>query len=328
MQVTASQIFRELDEGKWSPFYLIVGEEPFQAGEILARLKKFFKQGDFNSDSFDGEHLDVGALVSSVDMLPGLFDDHRLVLCQRVDKVAPSSWEAMDAYFANPSPSTCFVMTAAKVDKRKTWVKQAEKLGRLVEISEPYERDLPRWQTYFQTKLKKQIESEAWALLTQSCGGSLSLMWSAVQTAATYVGDSTLIRGEDVAALVSGSSGDVFELAEEVLCRRPGPSMRLFHQLLRSGENEIKILSILLRQFRLVDHCARLMSQGITDGKTIASQIGTHPFFVPKIMGQAKHHTTESLRRAFELLTESDFKLKAGDGGLFENFLVPYFSKA
>jgi hypothetical protein len=59
MQVTASQIFRELDDGKWAPFYLIVGEEPFQAGEILDRLKKFFKQGDFNSDSFDGEHLET-----------------------------------------------------------------------------------------------------------------------------------------------------------------------------------------------------------------------------------------------------------------------------
>jgi hypothetical protein len=42
MQVTAQQLFKDLDTGKWKPFCLVVGEEPFQAAEILARLKGFF----------------------------------------------------------------------------------------------------------------------------------------------------------------------------------------------------------------------------------------------------------------------------------------------
>lgn len=328
--VSAGQIFRELDEGKWKPFYLVVGEEPFQAGEIQERVRAFFASADSPVESFEGDSLDGPALLASLQELPGLFADEgkpKLIFCSRIDKASASAMEALESYFQDPNPTTCLLMTAAKADRRKGWVKAVDSKGYLVEVAEPYDRDWPRWQGYFAKKLGKRIAAEAWDLLVESSGRSLSVLWAEAQKAALYIGNRPEITKEDMAQLASfGGDTDVFAFAEEVLCRRSASSLYKFHRLVQSGENEVKLMAILLRQFRLVDHCLRLNRQGITDSKSLASQLGTHPFFVPQILGQMKHQSPESLDRAFHLLAEADYRLKTGGGHLFESFLVPYFS--
>ncbi len=60
MPFAFSQIVSELDAGRWKPFYLAVGEEPFQMTELFERLKGFFIPNEtartFNYEAFDGEH--------------------------------------------------------------------------------------------------------------------------------------------------------------------------------------------------------------------------------------------------------------------------------
>lgn len=333
MQVTAGQIFKELEQGKWKPFYLIVGEEPFQAGELLERLKQFFLKdpsaAEFSYESFDGDQLDGGAALASLETMPGLFaqvDATRLIYCSRFDRASPAALEVLEGYFANPAESSCFVMTAAKADKRKAWVKHVDQKGYLVEVAEPYDRDWPKWQGYFERKLKKRFEGEAWAALVETAGRSLSLIWTEAQKLSLYVGEKPTITAEIVREVVSGSAdADVFAFAEEVLCGRRAQAADRYRRLVRDGEADVKLLSILVRQFRQVDQVAALLRAGVTDGKAIASRVGIHPYFVPKVIGQAKHQSEESLASAFQLLADSDYRLKTGDGALFETFLVPYF---
>ena len=167
MQITAQQLFKDLEAGIRKPFYVIVGEEPFQMSEILSRLKKVFlakeEDGTFNFEAFDGEHLDVSALIGSLDTLPGLFDGPgamRLILCRHFEKINATGIEALDRYFKSPSDTTCFVIQAGKMDKRKAWVKAVDAKGDVVEVSEPYDREWPKWQGYFERKIEKKIDGE------------------------------------------------------------------------------------------------------------------------------------------------------------------------
>lgn len=331
---TAQQVFKDLEANTWKPFYLIHGEEPFQMGEVLQKLKKFFIQdetgGTFNYEVFDGEGLDSSALLASLEMLPGLFggDSLRLVVCQRFEKATASASEILESYFKNPLETTCFVLTATKVDKRKSWYKQVEKQGAVIEVSEPYDREWPKWHGYFEKKIGKKIEADAWEMLLESSGRMLSVLWMEVQKAATFVGEMDSIRGKEMSQLISsGGLSDIFAFAEDVVCRRQLDAVSKYQNLLLSGENEIKLLSILVRQFRMVDQCLGLMKKGITDSKTIAPQIGAHPFFVSKIISQTKFHSPKSLGHALDLLSECDFRMKTGEGSLFENFLVPYLHR-
>lgn len=330
----ASDIFKELQKNQVRPFYVIVGEEPFQISEITQKIKDHFvadsHASDFSYECFEGDHLKVDDLLASLDMLPGLFDEpdtKRLVRCDRFEKVSASALEKLKTYFESPSESSVFLITASKIDKRKAWVKAVQKTGFLVEVKEPYDRDWPRWQSYFEKKIGKKFESLAWDKCVTFSQKTLSLLWPEVQKAALYVGDRNTITEKDIHELLSTSlRADVFQFADDVTEKNTFRAMKGFEALLLEGESEVKILAILVRQFRMLEKCQRLTKKGIHDPKALASQLGTHPFFVGKVQAQAKQLTKPEVERALALLAEVDYGLKTGRSQLFEGFLTKYFS--
>ena len=330
----AAQIFKELDKNQTRPYYVIVGEEPFQISEITSRIKNHFIKTDseaaFSYECFDGETGKADQLLSSLEMLPGLFDGPdsiRLIRCDRFDKFSASSLEILKPYFENPSTSTIFLIVATKLDKRKSWVKAVQQKGILVEVSEPYDREWPRWQGYFEKKCGKKIESPAWEKCVEFSGKSLSLVWQELQKAATYVGNRNTITQKDIDDLLSNSMrADIFKFAEDVISKNKFQVMRGFEALHLEGESEIKILSILVRQFRLVARCQKLMKQGVRDPKVLGPKLGTHPFFVTKLQDLAQSQTERELDRGIQLLAETDYFLKTGQTRLFEGFLTKYLS--
>jgi DNA polymerase-3 subunit delta len=330
----AAQIFKELDKNQTRPFYVILGEEPFQISEITSRIKNHFIKTDseaaFSYECFDGETGKADQLLSSLEMLPGLFDGPesiRLVRCDRFDKFSASSLEILKPYFENPSNSTIFLIVATKLDKRKSWVKAVQQKGILVEVSEPYDREWPRWQGYFEKKCGKKIESPAWESCVEFSGKSLSLVWQELQKAATYVGNRNTITQKDIDDLLSNSMrADIFKFAEDVISKNKFQVIRGFEALQLEGESEIKILSILVRQFRLVARCQKLMKQGVRDPKVLGPKLGTHPFFVTKLQDLAQSQTERELDRGIQLLAETDYFLKTGQTRLFEGFLTKYLS--
>lgn len=334
MQMSAQQLFRELEQKQFRPFYLVVGEEPFQASEIITQIKRAILKPDeaeFSYDSFDGQGCDTERLAISLQTLPGLFDggNHRLVSCFRVDQLAPSALESLDSYFHNPVSETSFLMTAYKVDKRKSWVKAVETKGAVLEVAEPADRDWPKWRGYFEKKCGKRIDELAWQLCLDSTGRVLSLVASEITKAATFVGEKPVITLDDMKALrVGGGVEGIFEFVEDVLTRRKAEAMRRLDGLQRAQEPEIKILSLLVRAFRQVEAYRVCEKERILDPKLMAQRVGIPPFFLPKIKAQSERHSDASLMRAFQLLAESDFAMKRGQGGLFDTFLVPYFQES
>lgn len=333
---TAAQVFKDLEKNDWKPFYVVFGEEPFQMAETIGQIKKYFlKSGEdntFNYEVWDGEHLNAQELLSSLQTLGGLFSDAesiRLVHCREFHKASAGALEALDSYFKDPNPSTCFLISAQKIDKRKSWYKKVEKEGAVIEVTEPGDREWTKWHSYFERKAGKKIDLGAWELLVEASGRTLSVLWSEIEKAATFVGKRERITLEDAHLLLNPSSGaDIFGFAEDVVLRKRLPAMKKFELLLRGGENEIKMLSILVRQFRMVNQCMELARTGVTDAKVVGPKIGSHPFFVSKIQNQAKAHTFKTVGTALHLLTECDFKMKTSSVGLFETFLTPYFENS
>jgi len=331
---TAQQVFKDLAKDKWHPFYVIVGEEPFQRDEFRVRLKAHFikgeGEGDYNCEEFSGEGLDAGALVAALETLPGLFDTEggstRLVICQQFEKVSASNLEKLQPYLLNPSPSTCFLIACQKADKRKAWYKAVKKKGAIVEVREPYDREWPRWQGYFEKKVGKTIDAQAWQILLDYTNRTLSIIWTELQKIATFVGTKKQIGAEDVGPFVSGSGADnVFGFVDDVMNRDQHAATKKYLNLLDSGENEIKLSALIIRQFRIQLQYMRLSQQGVRDNRTLASEIGINPYFLSKLLQQERKHTLESLKNDLVQLSECDFKLKTGSGRLFEDFLVPYF---
>lgn len=334
MPTTAQKVFKDLETHAWKPLYLVVGSEPFQAHEIIKQFKNRFVKEEsaqaLNFEVWDGEGLNAGELLNSLDMLPGLFsteEEIRLVLCQRFDKASASNLELLQKYFSNPSSSTVFLMLAEKADKRKSWYKAVEEAGDIIEIREPYDREWPKWLGYFEKKYGKKIDPSAWEMLVSGSGRCLSLLASEIEKTSVYLDKKANLQVSDVQAMGAYSAGeDIFSLVEDIALNKRASALKKYDSLIRQGESEVKLLSIIVRQFRMIEQASRLTKSGVTDPKLIAGQIGAHPFFVSKIFEQMKKHSEEKLGRVLDLLAKTDFQIKTGNGNLFEQFLVPYFS--
>lgn len=332
--MNAADVFKELDQGKFRPVYLIVGEEPFQTHEILARFKAFFSKqsgaDDFLVESWDGEGLNFEDFRNSLEELPGLFSTGpttRYLVCQRYEKVAPSYQEKLEPYFSNPNPDVCLVLCAAKADKRKAWVKAIESAGAVLTVEEPKFRDWSKWKPYLEKKLGKRLGPGAWERAIEEAGQTLSLVAADLSRLAQFVGERPDISESDVKAFSqSGGWTDLFAFIDDVAQRKKAAAFLRYHALIRAGEADLKLLSLLVRQFRLMDKLERLIADKAPENSW-ASQLGVPPFALAKFK-TALARQPEGAEPSLKLLAETDYLVKTGKGSLFHSFLVPYFSEA
>lgn len=325
------QFQREILSDPIRPIYVLAGEEVFQIEEAIAAVRKKLlgtgsENNDFLLELFDGEGLEGSALISAVQRLPGLFDaqdSKRLVICRRFDKASAAVLESMAGYWEDPNPSTCLVLTVHKLDKRKAWVKHIEERGFVLETHEPFDRDWPRWQVYFERKLAKQFGPAAWDTLVESSGRSLSNAWMESTKLASYVGTQPKITREDVQLVVGNHpESDIFAFCEDVANGELLAAHTKYRKLISTGESEIKLLALLLRLFRQVRICRALLDRGITDNRQFASEAGIPPFVVPKRLQQARALTLGRLDHVLKILADTDYRLKMGKGTLFDNLLI------
>ena len=330
MRITASQLFKEAEQGKWYPLILVAGDEPFQTQEILSQIKKIFSakyNGDFSLECFDGEGLSASDLLSSLNQMPGLFDSldggsQRLVICQRLDKASAPELEQLAPYWNSPNPGTCFLYQCTKADKRKAYFRQAEAQGAYISLEDPSYRDWPKWKGYFEKKLGKKISADAFEWMGEATQRSLCITWTELQKAAAFVGEADTLSLDAMKALVAHSlDADVFSFVEDVLCRRKQAAHLKGFYLHLAGEAEPKLLALLVRQFRLVE---QLIQRKTSEG--VCQALGIPPFALQKLQQQCKFHTLQNVGETLTLLADCDYKVKTGRGSFLVDFLVPYLA--
>ena len=330
MKATAQLIFNELDSKRTRPIYLIEGEEPFQANEIWNRFKKAFttdaSNAEFQVESWDGEGLDAPRLLESLNTLSGLFDapgSKRLIELHHGEKVSTYGWELLGNYLKDPSPDTCFVIFMLKFDRRKPWAKLIETHGLAVSIIEPYAKDWPRWKSYFESITGKTIEAEAWQTLLDQSQRKLSLVAQEMERVSLWAHEKPTITLKDV-RMVSpyNEDADPFQWAHDIGSKQKLAGLLKYFRMNSAGENDIKLLAILVRHLRQLQECREILASGEKNPKLIAAKVGVPPFFINRILDQATQWTDPELRVAIQRLSRCDHQLKVGYGSLFENFMM------
>ena len=104
--------------------------------------------------------------------------------------------------------------------------------------------------------------------------------------------------------------------------------LELYYDLLALKEPPMRILFLMIRQYRLLLQVKGLLKAGY-GRKEIASKAGLHPFVAGKYMDQAKHFPGRELRAIMEEGAELEQSVKTGrltDHLAVELFLVKYSS--
>ena len=122
----------------------------------------------------------------------------------------------------------------------------------------------------------------------------------------------------------------IFDMVSAVSDKNQRRALDLYYELLALKEPPMRILFLLVRQYRILFHVKALAQQGFGK-KEIASKVGLHPFVAGKYMDQSKRFSMRELRSVMEEGAQIEQNVKTGllsDTLAVELFIVKYSSRA
>ena len=317
---------RSVEKGEFAPLYLLYGDEPYLVERAVKRLlERAVDPGfrDFNLNVFYGNECKGEEVFGAAQTLP-MFSDLRVVLVKKGGDLSAAAMEVLFSYLQDPSPGTCLVLQAEKIDGRKKFFAEFKKRGELVEFKRPYENQLGPYVRDEVRAAGKKIDAEAAELLAYLVGNNLQELVSQIEKLCTYCGKKEVIGVAEVKAIVSDTKVEnVFEFTDALGSKDLGKSLSMLNSLLRDGEAPLRILGAVARHYRQLWQVRELLDRKVPSGE-LAKAAGINPYFLKKVTDQARNYRVGELQVVFERMLELDLAFKSGGlaDALFERFVM------
>lgn len=183
-------------------------------------------------------------------------------------------------------------------------------------IAEVKEYLLPR-NNELVTWVKKKAQAEkaifnpkALELLIAMVGNDLWQLDAEIQKLSNYKKGKE-ITAEDVNLLVRGKfNDDIFQLMDAIGTKNRIKALKLFQDQIDSGANDVYLLTMLERQFRINLQIKEALGEQNLSANKLASELGMHPFVVQKTMQQCHNFSLAQLKDIYSKLLDFEIKLK------------------
>lgn len=217
-------------------------------------------------------------------------------------------------YAKEPLATTVLVLLVPeeKLDTRKKVVKMLEKAVRTVRCAPLEGKELEKWVVDRFRRHGVQSQPEAVRRLIRQVGSDLRLLHNECAKLAVYAGAGGTVSVEDVDRMVPRTlEEDVFKLMDRAAGRKVEEAFAILYDLLNQREEPIRILALIIRQFRILLQVKLLAAQGKSE-REIASLLGLHPYPVKLARRQGKAYSERQLRRLLLSAIETDQAIKSG----------------
>ena len=170
---------------------------------------------------------------------------------------------------------------------------------------------LNTWITKEFQKRNAKIEKNAIPLLAATVGNDLWQMTNEIEKLINFRQDK-IIASSDIENLVKAKyDDDIFKMVDALGNKNKKQALKLISDQIHLGSNEMYLLSMLIRQFRILLLIKDLQkaNPNITKDK-IAKELSLHPFVVQKALYQARNFTLEQLKNIYQMLLGTDLQIK------------------
>lgn len=323
MKTAITQIDTNLNK-KLNKCYLIWGTE-----ELLFdnALKAFDKRMELNNEDpmntyhFNLTDTPIEDIIHEAESLP-FFGNQKLIIVhdsyiftgKKVSSSVSHNTDLLEGYLADPSEFSILVFLAPydKLDKRKKITKTLLKKAEVIEASPATDSDVRGYIASYFKDNGFSISSKAMNLLLQLTDNNLTRSMKEAEKLAIYHKDQTEITTEAIELLVSKSlEQNIFDLNERVLNKNVKESIELYQDLITQKEDPIKILALMISQFRLLLQVKILKKKGYQQSD-IATILKIHPYRVKLAVQKEQKFSQDILSKAHHLLITADHEIKTG----------------
>lgn len=155
-----------------------------------------------------------------------------------------------------------------------------------------------------------QIEPQAARELAALVGNNLWQLTNDIDKLIAFKNNQT-ITVADVEQQVRGSfEANIFALSDAIAAQDKTRALNLLNQEIQAGSNEMYLLSMITRQFRILVQLQSQIAGNITPPDKIARTLKLHPFVVKKSLPAARKYTLDKLQKTYDHLVAVDQKFK------------------
>ena len=175
-EISYESICKEIAERKFSPIYVLMGEEPFfidQITDLLIENVLAEEERDFNQSVFYGADADAVSVINAARRFP-MMSEYQLIVVKEAQLMRDI--ELLNAYAKHPLSSTVLVINYKykTLDRRKSLAAAVEKNGILFESKKIPDYKMPGYITGLLQQRSLAIDAKAAQMLSDFLGNDLN----------------------------------------------------------------------------------------------------------------------------------------------------------
>lgn len=234
-------------------------------GDALATLRLWQKEHDpdgMNHHRFVALEMSFSEVINTLQTSP-FCSKNRLVELYAAEKLDAADISLLLSYIANPAPFSLLVLIFTKVDKRnKLWQALSER--QLFFSAEINAKDMVSIIKSEAEVLKLKLDTELMTFLAMSFDNDLLAIQSALKKLSLTSEGQTLSLDAALPHISATGMQDVFKLARAVSEGDIGIALKSL-ALIRHQENALKLLGVLIWQFRVLLHIRHCVERKMAD---------------------------------------------------------------
>ena len=309
------------------PILVLTGEDVGQF-EWLKKdiLKKIgYDPSDLNYSYFDMKEASYAEVELDLVSLPFFADEKIVILDHLLDlttakkrNLTDEDLKQFENYLENPSESTRLVIFAeGKLDSKRRLVKLLKRDAQIIEATTPKEQDLKRYFASQAQELDLQFVGDSLDQLLLKSGYDFGELQKNLALLQAYKEDGQITL-QDIKEVVPKSLQDnIFDLTQMILKRQIDQARNLVKDLRLQGEDEIKLIAILLSQFRMYSQVKIFSEEGQSESQIVAnlsdlSGRKVNPYQVKFALRDSRRLSLSFLKQAMTTFIETDYAIKSG----------------
>ena len=319
-----------------------LGQFEVMKSQVLKQIG--YDPADLNFAHFDMKEAAYKDIELELLSLPFFADEKIVILDHFVDittakkrYLTDDELKSFEEYLENPSPTSKLVIfVEGKLDSKRRLVKLLKRDAKVFEAIEPKEQEL---RAYFQKWSQKQgltFAEKSFEHLLIKSGFQFSEIQKNLLFLQSYKADSNITEEDIIQAIPKTLQDNIFDLTQLILAKKIDQARDLVKDLTLQGEDEIKLIAIMLGQFRLYTQVKILAESGQTELQMVSSlghYLGRNPnpYQIKFALRDTRGLSLNFLQDSIRYLIQTDYQIKTGvyeKSYLFEKALLQIASQS
>lgn len=303
-----------------------------------------YDPADLNFAYFDMKEVDYKSLELELVSLPFFADEKIVILDHFLDittakkrYLSDDELKSFEDYLENPLPSSKLVIFAeGKLDSKRRLVKLLKRDAKVFEAIEPKEQEIRAYFQKWAQELGLTFAGKSFEQLLIKSGFQFSEIQKNLLFLQAYKDNGVITEEDIVEAIPKTLQDNIFDLTQLILGKKIDQARNLVKDLTLQGEDEIKLIAIMLGQFRLYTQVKILLESGQTESQMVSSlghYLGRNPnpYQIKFALRDTRALSLNFLQDSIRYLIQADYQIKTGvyeKGYLFEKALLQIASQS